>query len=36
MVAWSPPSCNGEFVNRLRVDVSYVITDYDLRGVPNK
>jgi len=36
VVAWSPPAYNGEYVNRFGVDVPYVITDYDLRGVLNK
>ena len=34
VVSWSPPAYNGEYRNRLGVDVPYVITDYDLKGVP--
>jgi hypothetical protein len=34
VVSWSPPAYNGEFVKRGGVDVPYVITDYDLAGVP--
>jgi hypothetical protein len=34
VVSWSPPAYNGEYRNRLGVDVPYVLTDYDLKGVP--
>jgi hypothetical protein len=34
VVSWSPPAYNGEFLNRVGVPVPYVITDYDLKGVP--
>ncbi len=36
IVSWSPPTYTGEFINRLGVPVAYVITDYDLKGVPAK
>ncbi len=36
VVSWSPPTYDGEWVNRFGVDVPYVITDYDLKGVPAK
>jgi hypothetical protein len=34
VVSWSPPAYDGEFLNRFGVPVPYVITDYDLKGVP--
>jgi hypothetical protein len=34
VVSWSPPAYNGEYLNRLGVPKTYVITDYDLKGVP--
>jgi hypothetical protein len=36
VVSWSPPAYNGEFLNRFGQDIPYVITDYDLKGVPAK
>jgi hypothetical protein len=36
VVSWSPPAYTGAFLNRFGVDVPYVITDYDLKGVPAK
>jgi hypothetical protein len=36
VVSWQPPAYDGEFLNRHGVDVPYVITDYDLKGVPAK
>jgi hypothetical protein len=36
VVSWSPPAYNGEFLNRHGQDIPYVITDYDLKGVPAK
>jgi len=36
VVSWSPPAYNGEYLNRHGVYVPYVITDYDLKGVPKK
>lgn len=34
VVSWSPPAYDGEFLNRFGQPVPYVITDYDLKGVP--
>ena len=34
VVSWAPPAYNGAFLNRLGQTVPYVITDYDLKGVP--
>jgi hypothetical protein len=36
VVSWSPPAYDGEYLNRHGQAVPYVITDYDLRGVPGK
>ena len=36
VVSWSPPAYDGEYLNRKGVYVPYVITDYDLKGVPKK
>jgi len=36
VVSWSAPTYNGEWLNKHGVDVPYVITDYDLGGVPAK
>ena len=36
VVSWSPPAYDGEYINRFGHAVSYVITDYDLKGVPAK
>ena len=36
VVSWSPPAYDGEFLNRFGQPVPYVITDYDLKGVPAK
>ncbi|HEY5108233.1 MAG TPA: fibronectin type III domain-containing protein [Acidimicrobiales bacterium] len=36
VVSWSPPAYNGDWVNRFGQVVPYVITDYDLKGVPRK
>ena len=34
VVSWQPPAYDGEFLNHLGVAVPYVITDYDVVGVP--
>jgi hypothetical protein len=34
VVSWSPPLYDGEYLNHLGVAVPYVITDYDIAGVP--
>ena len=34
VVSWQPPAYDGEFINHLGTAVPYVITDYDLKGVP--
>ena len=34
VVSWSPPAYPGEFLNRFGQPVAYVLTDYDLKGVP--
>ncbi len=36
VVTWAPPAYNGNWVNRFGVTLPYVITDYDLMGVPAK
>jgi hypothetical protein len=34
VVSWQPPLYDGEYLNRFGVAVPYVITDYDIAGVP--
>ena len=34
VVSWSPPAYNGDYINRVGQTVPYVITDYDLKGIP--
>jgi len=34
VVSWSPPTYPGEFLDRFGQPVAYVLTDYDLKGVP--
>lgn len=34
IVSWQPPLYDGEYLNHLGVAVPYVITDYDIAGVP--
>jgi len=34
VVSWAPPAYAGEFLNRFGQPVAYVLTDYDLKGVP--
>ena len=34
VVSWAPPAYDGSFLNRFGQPVAYVLTDYDLKGVP--
>ena len=34
VVSWAPPAYDGSYLNRFGQPVAYVLTDYDLKGIP--